>query len=199
MKRSTLFLALAVAGLASAVAGAVGVDVGGILTPDVALGLAGLPFLGSVKTQGTELFFLDPEGTVTKVGCVNSISGLTAARDQIETTCLDSEARTYEAGMATPGAATFGINFDPDDASHVRLHELYRAGTKIEWALGWSDGTADPTEDTAGNDFVTPNTRTWIVFNGYVADLPFDFSLNAVVASTVSVQVSDFPVLVPKA
>lgn len=150
----------------------------------------------AVRTQGTELWFLDPAtGEPTKVGCVTTISGLTAARDQIETTCLDSEARTYEAGMATPGAAQFGINFDPADASHVRLHELYVAGTILDWALGWSDGVVAPTADTS--NFVFPSTRTWISFNGYVSDLPFDFALNAVVASTVAVQVSDFPTLIP--
>ncbi len=155
----------------------------------------------AVKTQGTQLYFIDPDGSegaeIVAVGCVTTISGLTAARDQIETTCLDSAARTYEAGMATPGAATFGINFDPSDESHIRLHELYRAGTKIDWALGWSDGTDAPTVDSS-DDFDLATTRTWITFNGYVSDLPFDFALNAVVASTVSVQVSDFPVLVPK-
>lgn len=153
----------------------------------------------AVKTQGTELYFADPaDNSIVKVGCVTTISGLTAARDQIETTCLDSAARTYEAGMATPGAATFGINFDPSDASHVRLHELYVAGTKVNWALAWSDGTAPPTATTDA-DFDLPATRTCITFNGYISDLPFDFALNAVVASTVSIQVSDFPILVPKA
>lgn len=152
----------------------------------------------AVKTQGTELYFIDPaDGSVTEVGCVTTITGLTAARDQIETTCLDSTARTYEAGMATPGTASFGINFDPSDASHTRLHELYVAGTKVDWALGWSDGTATPTVDS-NDDFVLPSSRTYITFNGYVSDLPFDFALNAVVQSNVSVQVSDFPILVAK-
>lgn len=152
----------------------------------------------AVKTQGTELYFLDPDtGTVVEVGCVTTITGLTAARDQIETTCLGSTARTYEAGMATPGAASFTINADPNDPSHVRLHELYVAGTKVDWALGWSDGTAVPTVDS--NGLVLPPTRSWIGFNGYVSDFPFDFALNAVVASNISVQVSDFPVWTPKA
>lgn len=152
----------------------------------------------AVKTQGTELYFLDPDtDAVVEVGCVTTITGLTAARDQIETTCLDSAARTYEAGMATPGAASFTINADPTDPSHVRLHELYVAGTKVDWALGWSDGTAAPTVDS--NGLVLPATRSWINFNGYVSDFPFDFGLNAVVASNISVQVSDFPVWTPKA
>lgn len=151
------------------------------------------------KTQGTELWFLDPyTDQPVKVGCVTTINGLTAARDQIETTCLDSQARTYEAGMATPGQATFGINFDPADASHVRLHELYREGTSLAWILGWSDGPGiTPTVDSS--TLVGGAGRSWISFDGYVSDLPFDFSLNAVVASTVSVQVSDFPLLYPRA
>lgn len=149
------------------------------------------------KTQGTELWFIDPTGDiVTKVGCVTSITGLTAARDQIETTCLEDQARSYEAGLATPGQAQFGLNFDPTDASHVRLHELYVLGENVSFALGWSDGTAAPTGDSS--TFVLPTSRTWITFDGFISDLPFDFSQNAVVTSTVSVQVSGFPELTPK-
>lgn len=152
----------------------------------------------ALKTQGTELYFIDPDSfAVTKVGCVTTLTGLTAARDQIETTCLDSTARTYVAGMATPGAAQFTVNFDPSDDSHVRLHELYVEGTTIDFALGWSDGTAAPTSDSTAFD--TADTRTWILFTGFISDLPFDFALNTVVTSNVSIQVSDFPVLVPKA
>lgn len=153
----------------------------------------------AVKTQGTQLYVIDPyDDSVITVGCVTSITGITAARDQIETTCLDSAARTYVAGMATPGTATFSINFDPSDESHVRLHELYVAGDDLQLALGWSDGTAAPTVDSVG-DFVLPTTRTWITFGGFIADLPFDFSLNAVVSSSVSVQVSGFPTVTGKA
>ena len=149
----------------------------------------------AIKTQGTQLYFIDPvDDGITTVGCVTGVTGLTAARDQIETTCLDSDARTYEPGMATPGAAQFTINFDTSDASHVRLHELYRAGTSLKWAIGWSDGTAAPS-GASGNEFNLPTTRSWISFDGYISDLPFDFALNAVVSSNISIQVSDFPVL----
>jgi tail tube protein len=108
---------------------------------------------------------------------------------------MNSNARTYEAGLATPGTASFTINFDPDDSSHTRLHELYVAGTKVDWALGWSDGTVAPVPDTAGFNTAAV-ARSFIYFNGYVSDLPFDFALNTVVTSNVSVQVSDFPLLV---
>lgn len=150
------------------------------------------------KTQGTQLYFIDPDSfAVTKVGCVTAMSGLTAGRDQIETTCLDSEARTYDAGMATPGAAQFTVNFDPSDSSHVRLHELYVAGTTIDWALGWSDGIdIPPVSDSTAFD--APPTRSWILFSGYLSDVPFDFALNSVVTSQIAIQVSGFPTLVPK-
>jgi hypothetical protein len=152
----------------------------------------------AVKTQGSDLYFVDPyDNSVTKVGCVTTISGINAARDQIEVTCLDSAARLYVAGLASPGAATFTINFDPQDGSHTRLHELYVAGDDLEWALGWSDGTVAPTADSEG-DFILGSSRSWLSFKGYISDFPFDVNLNAVVASNVSIQVSDFPVVTAK-
>jgi hypothetical protein len=148
------------------------------------------------KTQGTNLFLIDTDGTtLITVGCVTSISGITASRDQIETTCLEAQARSYEAGMLTPGAASFGINVDPADASHVRLHELYKEGVNLKWALGWSDDNVPPT--ILAGDFVLPTTRSWLTFEGYISDYPFDFALSAVVASTIAVQVSGYPELTP--
>jgi len=151
----------------------------------------------AVKTQGTQLYFIDPDTfAVTPVGCVTTLTGLTAGRDQIEVTCLDSDAREYLAGMATPGAAQFTINSDPADVSHVRLHELYVEGTTLDWAIGWSDGTAAPTSDSTA--FTLPSTRSWITFEGYLSDFPFDFALASAVTSNISIQVSGFPTWTPK-
>lgn len=153
----------------------------------------------AVKTQGTSLYFIAPGVTpeVIKVGAVTSISGINASRDQIETTDLESVAHTYESGLMAPGAATFAIQFDPSNAGHKKLHELFVSGEVLNWALGWSDGTVAPT--TAGNGFVFPTARSFLKFDGYVADCPFDFSLNGVVNSQISVQISGFPELVAKA
>lgn len=153
----------------------------------------------AVKTQGTHLYFIDPaDDSVVPVGCTTSISGITASRSQIDVTCLTSEGMEYDAGMPDPGTATFGINFDPSDASHVRLHELFVAGTKVQWALGWSDGTDAPTGVDSNGMFNLPTTRTFITAEGYPSDVPFDFSLNSVVTSSVSVQLSGLPALVAK-
>jgi len=110
---------------------------------------------------------------------------------------LGDTARSYEAGLATPGTATFGINFDPQDPSHIRLHQLKVAGVTLKWAIGWSEAPGvPPTVDTAG-DFELPDSRTWLTFNGFMNAFPFSFQQNSVVQSNVGIQISGDPVLVP--
>ena len=152
----------------------------------------------AIKTQGTMLYTIDPANdAVLIVGCVINIDGIDTTLEQLETTCLESPARTYIAGLATPGAASFQINFDPADASHVRLHELKVAGTTLEWAVGFSDDTAPPTVDSNGS-FTLPTTRSWINFDGFMNSYPFTFALNAVVTSTVGIQISGEPIIQKK-
>lgn len=152
----------------------------------------------AIKAQATHLYFINPaDDTIKTVGCVTSIDGIDTTINQNETTCLADTTRTYIAGLGTPGAATFGINFDPADASHVLLHQLKVAGTSLTWAIGMSDGTAAPTFFTNG-DFDLPTTRSWIQFNGFMTSYPFTFALDTVVQSTIGVQVSGDPVLTVK-
>lgn len=155
-----------------------------------------------MKTQGTDLYAIDPEdGSLIVVGCPTSIDGIDTTLEQLETTCLNSLARTYEAGLATPGTATFGINTDPKDASHLRLHQLKVLGTTLQWAVGWSEapGVA-PTVETNEDgeyEFQTSPQRSWILFEGFMNSFPFSFALNAQVTSTVGIQVSGEPELIP--
>ena len=148
----------------------------------------------TIKSQGTDLFTIDPDtGTLLDVGCITSLDGIDTAIDQIETTCLNDLARTYESGLATPGAATFGLQFDPSEPAHIRLHQLKTAGVTLQWVVGFSDGTASPTvgTDSSGDDeFVLPPTRSWLPFSGYMNSYPFTFGLNAMVTSTIGIQVS---------
>lgn len=154
------------------------------------------------KTQGVQMYTIDPANdSVLEVGCVISIDGIDTTLPQIDTTCMAANARTYIAGLAEPGAATFGIQFDPADDSHVRLHQLKVAGTTLQWAIGFSDGTAPPTVhvDTAGDGtFQTPTSRSWIVFEGFMNSYPFSAALNAVWTSNVGIQISGEPTVIPK-
>lgn len=155
-----------------------------------------------LTSQGTDLFAIDPAtGTLLDVGCITSLDGIDTAIDQIETTCLNDTSRTYEAGLSTPGAATFGLQFEPGNPAHLRLHQLKTAGTTLHWVIGFSDGTVNPTVgvDSSGDDeFILPPTRSWLTFDGYMNSFPFTFGLNTMVTSTVGIQVSGEPVLIPK-
>lgn len=148
----------------------------------------------SIWTQGTELFALvptqaDPEvNEVLRIDCVTSLTPGGDPADQIEDTCLDATARSYIKGLKTPGQANITLNADPRNASHYRLYQLTKDGGTIKWAIGWSDGTEDPVVDGSGDDFDLPDTRSWYVFEGYVADFPFDFAANTVVTTAAVVQ-----------
>lgn len=228
----------------------------------------------SILSQGTQIYALVPPlngsgpHTVMEVECATSFDPGGSPAEQIEDTCLSAQERSYKKGLRTPGQASLGLNADPNNASHIRLHQLSEADgdTTIKWVVGWSDGkdvaptlaaggslgvatvtaggagyttaptvaitggggsgatatavvaggvvtgvtitnkgtgyTSAPTiaftgagtgatataDLVAGDDFALPPNRTWFAFQGYVADFPFTFAQNAVVASTVSIQ-----------
>lgn len=160
----------------------------------------------ALKTKGTQLFIIDPaDCSILEVGCVTAINGIEATRDQLETTCLDSAARTYEAGMAAPGQMTFTIHFDPADNTHERIYELWQSGDKFEMAVALGDGDLNtagemdvPTADSSCL-FDLPNTRSWIVTHqAYIANVPLTLALNALMDANVAVQLSGFPTLIKK-
>lgn len=156
----------------------------------------------AVKSQGTKIYFIDPTASggaqVIAVDCAISLDGISAPRDQIDVTCLEDDARSFEGGLATPGQVTMGLNFDPKTESHHRLYDLYNDNEKFDIAIGLSDGTDAPTLDTAG-EFDIPTTRSFFVLNDvYVADMPISIPLNAVVTSNVSFQQSGKALLFPK-
>lgn len=158
-----------------------------------------------MRTAGVTLWFIDPDNgcTAVQVGCPTSITGLDSTVEQIETTCLESTARTYEAGLATPGTASFTLSLDPDDPSHTRLLALKKAGTTLTWAIGFPESQAAPVGGVGSDGECywddLPTSRTWVTFEGFVNSYAFDFSLNAVITATVGVQVSGDPDLIPAA
>lgn len=141
-------------------------------------------------TKGTQIYFIDPDTDLpVEVTGVTTFNPGGAPADQIETTTLTDTAKTFMRGLRTPGQASMEINAEPTNAGHVRLHALSLDDTVeyLEWAIGWSDGTAAAATDSAG-DYDLPTSRTWVQFNAYVADFPLDFSTNSVVKSAISLQ-----------
>lgn len=160
----------------------------------------------SVVTQGTQMYMLN-NGVVQEIECITSFSPGSSPADQIEDTCLsETNTRSYKKGLRTPGQATVALNADPANASHVMLSNLAESSdqTNLTFAIGWADGTEEPTAATSGaHDAVDglslPDTRTWYVFQGYVSDFPFDFQANTVVQTSATIQRSGQGVWVPKA
>lgn len=157
----------------------------------------------AVKTQGTQLYILDTTSSsgceLIKVECATALSGLSNPREQIETTCLESDTREYEGGLSTPGQLSVTINFDPSVASHLRLYELWRDNAgNFKAAIGLSTPRdSDPTVGS-GCEFDYPTNRTFIEFEGYVVDVPLEIALNSVVTSAIPIQISGPYTIFPK-
>lgn len=157
-----------------------------------------------ILTKGTQLYILDPRtvpfgDVITKLECPKSISGLSLSTPQIDTTCLDSTAMEFVPGMPSPGAATIGLDFDTAKESHMLIEDLNKNQVVAQFAIGLSDGVdIAPTGIDSQGDFILPTTRTWIVFTGYVADLPLDFAINSTVQSNFTVQQSGRREIIPK-
>ncbi|WP_416146684.1 phage tail tube protein [Pseudomonas juntendi] len=53
---------------------------------------------------------------------------------------------------------------------------------------GAGSGAAATASLNEAPDFILPTSRTWFLFDGYVADFPFDFAANAVVTTAATIQ-----------
>ena len=148
----------------------------------------------ALKTQKTGLWMVkyepdeSPEYSLVKIGFVTGITGIGGARDQIDTTHLESDEREYLGGFANPGAVNIGQNWDPAEVSHEELEEMYNSGVNMGWALGLSDGTSVPTLNASTGVLTFPPTRTFIKFDGYIADYPLNLDLNDAMRAPMVVQ-----------
>jgi hypothetical protein len=144
----------------------------------------------AVKTQGTELYYVDPTNSVpvaVKLACPTGITGLGGATDQIDTTCLGDNERTFVQGLANPGQVSVPFNLNPQDASHQDLFDLKEEGNNLNWIVCLSDGSAAPTLNS-DDEFVPPSNRTSFSFVAYISDLNIDLATNEIVRGTLTLQ-----------
>lgn len=145
----------------------------------------------SLTTRGTEMWVRLQNSNgyeLLKIDCPTGITGLGGAKGQVDITCLDDQEMQYSPGMAQAGTLTVNINFDPSDASHVALWDAFSLDDTLLFVIGLSDGTADPTVNSSTGVVTYPATRTYISFNGYIADLPIDIAINSVVKTAMQIQ-----------
>ncbi len=148
---------------------------------------------GTVRTQGTEVFFVDntvsaSQPDLIKLACPTGVQGLGGAKDQIETTCLDTIGdKEYAGGLGNPGVVTIPFNLIPRNFSHQVLFEFKRTGEVLEWIACLSESTEQPTVDSDGV-ITAPGTRSSFQFQGYIADVNIDIANNEIVRGTLTVQ-----------
>jgi hypothetical protein len=140
----------------------------------------------SVKTQGTELFLINDD-EIVKFACPTGITGLGGATDQIDTTCLGNNERTFVQGLANPGQVSVPFNFDPSQTSHQVLFDLKEAGDNLDWLVALSDGSGQPTLNSL-DEFVAPDDRTSAEFVAYISDVNIDIATNEIVRGTLTLQ-----------
>jgi len=146
----------------------------------------------SVLTKGTQVFFLDPDATsgneIVRIPGMTQFNPGGSPAEQIDDTDLEDLERKYKRGMRTPGQASGAVKADPAIPAHIRLAELANddADRNIQFIVGWADGTSVPT--FSAGQVVLPLDRTFYTFQGYVSDFPFDFALNAVVTTQLTIQ-----------
>lgn len=148
---------------------------------------------GTVKTQGTELFFVDTltssVAAIVKLACPTGITGLGGAADQIETTCLDALVdKEYVRGLGNPGQVTVPFNLIPREVSHQLLFDLKEAGTTLNWLACLSEASTDPTALDSNDKIVAPADRTSFAFEAYIADVNIDIATNEIVRGTLTLQ-----------
>jgi hypothetical protein len=149
--------------------------------------------VGTVKTQGTELYFVDNSVTTSdpdliKLACPTGVQGLGGAKDQIETTCLDTVGdKEFAGGLGNPGAVTVPFNLIPREYSHQNLFVLKTAGEVLSWIACLSEGTLAPSVDSDGV-ITAPAGRSSFEFQGYISDVNIDIANNEIVRGTLTIQ-----------
>jgi len=149
--------------------------------------------VGTVKTQGTELYFVDNSVTTSdpdliKIACPTGIQGLGGAKDQIETTCLDTVGdKEFAGGLGNPGVVTVPFNLIPREYSHQNLLVLKKAGEVLSWIACLSEGTLAPSVDSDGV-ITAPAGRSSFEFQGYISDVNIDMATNDIVRGTLTLQ-----------
>lgn len=143
--------------------------------------------VGTVKTQGTRLYFAVSASEILRVACATGITGLGGPATQIDETCLDSLEQESVQGLKAPGAVSIPINFIPRSAAHQALLTLTESGEKISWMVVLSNQTGTPSAVDSDNRLISPGPTT-VEFLAYVADFNVDIATNEIVRSTLDLQ-----------
>ena len=120
------------------------------------------------STQGIELYrdTVDTYLTEAQVEGLVSVSTPDNAKEQLDSTDLDSTSKEYISGLGDNGEISFSVNIDLNNATHQALIADNNSGTTRYWKIRIPEaGVA---------------TYTDITFAGYVGGFSADNSIDAV-------------------
>ena len=143
-----------------------------------------------VLTQGTQVWIEHGDSAapaITKMDCITSISLGDDSVSDIDDTCLEeTDTKTSQPGLNTPGEGEITIKTDPLNASHMKLLQLAENRTPVKVYIGWSDGTTAPTLNAT---VVTlPTTRTFTTFNAILRVSSPTFEADSLVEHKVAMK-----------
>ncbi len=132
-------------------------------------------------SEGTELFLSLDGTTVITFDCPTGISGLGFTANERESSCLNETVSTSRPGKRKLSAFQVPFRVTKGSVAHKHMLGLSEEGNpniELPYAIGWSDGVADPALTTGA--FVAPGTapaytRTTTVGSLYVGSVTFDF------------------------
>lgn len=96
--------------------------------------------VSAVKSAGTKLEVKDPTTNTWKSICgVTDFSGPTASRGEMDATKLCSTAKEFDLDLPDYGSLTINGFYEPGDASHILLDDLFRNAEKTQFRITYVD------------------------------------------------------------
>ena len=149
--------------------------------------------MGTLKTQGTQLWMVTAASTSVEIGNIISFNPPSPAADEIESTNLSSTAKEFVQGLIDYGEGSFEVNFDPSSAAHQAVLTGLAAGTTREFLIGFSDATTAVPSVTGSSFGAPPTTRSWVKFSGFIKGFVMQGGTNDLVKATLTVRNSGSP------
>lgn len=146
-----------------------------------------------VLTQGTKVWILSGDdgdaipAVLTQMDCITSIDFGEDSASDIDDTCLDeTDSKTSQPGLNTPGEGSIVIKTDTKNASHMKLLQLAEERAAVKVYVGWSDGKTVPT--LASNDVTLPTDRTFNVFDAILSTGAPKFDPDSLIEHTIKLK-----------
>jgi hypothetical protein len=143
-----------------------------------------------LRTQGTELWYVSGPTAVTKVGNITAFGDFGKQANDLPTTNLDSTAVEKIPGLPDNGDATLTINVDPSSAAHAYLNSIAGTATRVEFCIGYSDGTTPPTALASAIVQPVAANRTSDKFLAGVKSFRKSVGVDSIVSVSVALSIS---------